>query len=307
MKHAAHIADKHICPQTSPIPHVGGPIVPAAWAPVEAEALQAARLADYAGCAGPLDVVFEGAATVLVRGLPFAGLGDHTAHQGVITTAAGTVTVGGPTFSLPPNFIVKGDAAFQNALIRDLFFLSTLPSGRALIDRLARAGQPITFVPEATPDNSFCSPSSGIAAGAGIPTGSTISYNPNVGVVGYDDNRGTPTRNPDGTTTWTNPNGSTVNEPPQSVLAHEMVHGLNNAEGNHHSGNDPMPPLTQDGTPDGNQPIEEEEAAAIGTGSHSGDYPTENSVRSDMGLPRRDNHFGAATTAPTGNQRPGGY
>lgn len=59
----------------------------AAWAAVEAEALGAARLADYAICNGPLDVVFEGASTVLVRGLPFAGMGDDTSHKGLIMMA----------------------------------------------------------------------------------------------------------------------------------------------------------------------------------------------------------------------------
>jgi len=282
MKLAARVADNHVCTQTSPTPHVGGPIVPASWAPVAAEALQAARLADYAICAGPLDVVFEGAATVLVRGLPFAGLGNHTAHHAVITTAAGTVFVGGPTFSLPANFIVKGDSAFQNALIRDLFFLSTLPSGRALIERLARSGQPITFVPESDPHNSFCSPASGVAHALHQPTGSTVSYNPDCAIQAYDSG------------------GNKIDMPPQCVLAHEMVHGLDNAEGHSHSGPDPQPPASEPLIP-------EEEAAAIGTGSHSKDYPTENSVRSDMGVTRRDNHYGVNVPAPTGNQRPGGY
>lgn len=282
MKLAARAADEHVCPETNPHPHVGGPIVVAAWTPVEAEVLQAARLADYAICKGPLDVVFEGASTVLVRGLPFAGMGDHTSHKGAIVMGAATVLVGGPTFSLPPNFIVKGGAAFQNALIRDLYFLSTLPSGKALFARLAAAGKPITFVPESDPHNSFCSPESGLAAGLGIRTGSTISYNPQVGLQAYD------------------ASGALIDMPPQCVLAHEMVHALDNAEGHHYYGTDPRGPASQ-------RDIAEEEAATIGTGSHTNDYPTENSVRRDLGLPRRDNHFGKATPAPTGDRRPGGY
>ena len=282
MKLAARVTDHHVCPQTSPTPHIGGCVLAAANPRVRAEALPSARLADYALCSGPMDVVFEGASTVLVGGLPFAGVGDHTAHKGIIVMAAATVAVGGPTFSLPPNFIAKGDAAFQNALIRDLFLLSTLPSGRALIERLARSGKPITFVREGDPHNSFCSPSSPLASSLGIPTGSTISYNPDVGLKAFD------------------AAGKPIDMPPQCVLAHEMVHAIDNAEGHHYDGTDPRPPASQ-------PHIEEEEAAAIGTGSHSRDYPTENSVRSDMGLPRRDNHYGQNTPTPTGNRRPGGY
>ena len=66
MKPGALATDMHVCPQfTGPIPHVGGPIIPAAPTPTQAETLQAARLADYAFCMEPQDVVFQGASTVL--------------------------------------------------------------------------------------------------------------------------------------------------------------------------------------------------------------------------------------------------
>ncbi|MFO0648743.1 MAG: M91 family zinc metallopeptidase [Polyangiales bacterium] len=285
MKPGARATDMHVCPQfTGPIPHVGGPIIPAAPTPTQAETLQAARLADYAFCVGPQDVVFQGASTVLVGGLPFAGRFDSTAHSGVIMMAASTVMLGGPTFSLPPNFRVRGGAAFQNATIRDLYYLSTLPSGRALMQRLEDSGETITFVPESDPHNSFCSPASDFLARHGIPTGSTVSYNPDVALRAYDSGN------------------NLIDMPPQAVLGHEMVHALNNAEGTHHYGTDPAGPATQPG-------IEEEESSAIGTGSHSGDYPTENDLRNDMGggVGRRDNHYGQNTPAPTGNRRPGGY
>jgi uncharacterized Zn-binding protein involved in type VI secretion len=286
VKLVARETDAHVCLQIDGLvlPHVGGPIVPAAHLAVNAEGPQAARLADYAECAGPgtLDVVFEGAATVLVGGLPLAFLEAGTAHKGAVESSAATVEVGGPIFSLPPNIVVKGDSTFQNKTIRDLYFLSTLPSGKALLERLAASGQTVTIIPGADPHNSACS-GNAVAMGAGIPTDSTIEYNPNVALTAQD------------------ANGQPIDQPPQTVLAHEMVHAMNNGEGNAHGDNpDPNPPASQPNIP-------EEEASAIGTGSHSNDYPTENSVRSDMGLPSRDNHLGADTSAPTGNVRPGGY
>ena len=54
----------------------------------------------------------------------------------------------------------------------------------------------------------------------------------------------------------------------------------------------------------------EEEAQAIGTGSHTGQNPSENSLRSDLGLPQRANHFGQIGPVPGAppftNLRPGG-
>jgi uncharacterized Zn-binding protein involved in type VI secretion len=282
-KKAARVGDLHLCPQvTIVVPHVGGPIVPAAPVKVMTEFKPAARLGDFAFCVGPQDVLIQGAATVLVNGLPFCGMTDQTVHGGSVILGAATVEVGGPTFKPPPNFVIKGGSAFQNKLIRDLFLLSTTPSGKALIARLEAAGKTVEFVPESDPHNSFCSADNNADARAGRPTGSVVSYNPDVALQAYDSSN------------------NLIDMPPQVVLGHEMVHALDNSEGHHSYGTDPAPPATQPN-------IEEEEARAIGTGSHSGDSPTENTMRNDLGLARRDNHYGANTPAPTGNLRPGGY
>jgi uncharacterized Zn-binding protein involved in type VI secretion len=277
------VGDLHVCPQVTVIvPHVGGPIIPAGPCQVTAEHKPAARLADFAFCIGPQDVLAQGAATVLVGGLPFCAMGDKTVHGGSVILSAGTVEVGGPTFAPPANFVIKGPAAFQNKLIRDLFLLSTTPSGQALLDRLAAAGKTVEFVPESDPHNSFCSAAADGDARAGKPTGSVVSYNPDVALKAFD------------------ASNNQIDMPPQVVLGHEMVHALDNSEGHHSYGTDPAPPASQPN-------IEEEEARAIGTGSHSGDSPTENTMRNDLGLARRDNHYGTNTPAPTGNLRPGGY
>jgi hypothetical protein len=91
-------------------------------------------------------------------------------------------------------------------------------------------------------------------------------------------------------------------QPPQVILGHEMCHALANSSGTQAQGTDPSPPASEPN-------IDQEEAQAIGTGSHNGQSPSENAIRNDLGLPRRDNHFGtggptAGEPAPL-NLRPG--
>lgn len=70
MPPAARVSDMHTCPmQTpafpSPIPHVGGPILP------------------------------PGCPTVLIGGKPAARMGDSTAHGGMVAAGCPTVQIGG--------------------------------------------------------------------------------------------------------------------------------------------------------------------------------------------------------------------
>jgi hypothetical protein len=251
---------------------------------IVAEHLPAARVGDFAICAGSQapDVLIQGASTVLVNGLPWCAMTDVTAHGGLISMGAGTVQIGGAAFSPPANFFFSGPPEFQNKVIRDVFLLSTLPSGRRLLDRLGQSFQPIDFVPELDPSNSFCAPHSDSDAQAGKPTGSSVMYNPDAALTVYD------------------AQGGIIDMPPQILLGHELVHALNNAEGKQKYGTDPDPPESQ---PD----IEEEEASAIGTGSHGSSTVSENALRHDLGIARRDNHYGNAAPGPTGDVRPGGY
>jgi len=281
---ACRVTDLHLCPAvTVVVPHFGGPAYAAAPVTVVAEGLPALRLADFATCLGPPDVAFEGAATVLVGGLPWVGRFHKTAHGGITVLAASTVTVGDPTFALPPQVTIRGPSSFQNQVIRDMFLLYNTPSGKRMWDRIEAADQPITIVPESDPHNSFAAANDVDDATHGRPTGSTVRYNPAVAIFVYDSA------------------GNKISEPPQVVLGHEMVHAIDNAEGHQYTGTDPRPPASQPN-------IEEEEAAAIGTGSHSGDSLSENTIRNDLGLARRDNHYGDVSPAsPTANLRPGGY
>src|SRR3954468_7280111 len=85
MPPAARLSDMHTCPmvEPGPVPHVGGPILPACCPTVLIGNLPAARVGDMAVCVGPPDTIAAGLPTVLIGGKPSARLGDPTAHGGV--------------------------------------------------------------------------------------------------------------------------------------------------------------------------------------------------------------------------------
>lgn len=97
MPPAARITDMHICPmvEPGPVPHVGGPILPAGEPTVLIGGLPAARVGDKAVCVGPPDTITAGSGTVLIGGKPAARMGDSTAHGGVIILGCPTVIIGG--------------------------------------------------------------------------------------------------------------------------------------------------------------------------------------------------------------------
>ena len=98
MPPAARITDMHVCPMvtpgTPPIPHVGGPILPAGEPTVLIGGLPAARVGDMATCVGPPDSIVMGAFTVLIGNKPAARIGDQTAHGGTIVVGMPTVLIG---------------------------------------------------------------------------------------------------------------------------------------------------------------------------------------------------------------------
>ncbi|NAS14303.1 PAAR domain-containing protein [Poritiphilus flavus] len=93
---AARITDMHICPMMNPgpVPHVGGPILPAGEPTVLIAGIPAARVGDMATCTGPPDTIVAGSSTVMIGGMPAARLGDSTAHGGTIVGGAPTVLIG---------------------------------------------------------------------------------------------------------------------------------------------------------------------------------------------------------------------
>lgn len=97
MPPAARITDMHVCPKVEPgpVPHVGGPILPAGEPTVLIGGLPAARVGDMAVCVGPPDTIVSGSGSVLIGGKPAARMGDSTAHGGTIIIGCATVMIGG--------------------------------------------------------------------------------------------------------------------------------------------------------------------------------------------------------------------
>jgi uncharacterized Zn-binding protein involved in type VI secretion len=92
---AARIGDMHTCPAANgPVPHVGGPVLPACSTNVLTGSIPQARVTDKCVCVGPPDMIVKGSATVLVNGLPAARMGDMTTHGGVIVMGLPTVLIG---------------------------------------------------------------------------------------------------------------------------------------------------------------------------------------------------------------------
>ncbi|CAM1358316.1 PAAR domain-containing protein [Tenacibaculum xiamenense] len=92
---AARVNDMHVCPMsTGPVPHVGGPILPAGEPTVLIGGMPAARMGDMAVCTGPPDTIVAGSGTVLIGGMPAARMGDSTAHGGTIVAGEPTVLIG---------------------------------------------------------------------------------------------------------------------------------------------------------------------------------------------------------------------
>lgn len=96
MPPAARVTDMHTCPMVSPgpVPHVGGPVLPAGEPTVMIGFMPAARVGDMAVCTGPPDSVMQGEATVLIGNMPAARLGDPTSHGGSLVAGCPTVIIG---------------------------------------------------------------------------------------------------------------------------------------------------------------------------------------------------------------------
>lgn len=93
---AARISDMHVCPMfTGPVPHVGGPIVVPGAPTVLIGGLPEAGIGSMCVCVGPPDSIVKGSATVLMGGKPAARMLDNCAHGGMIVVGCPTVVVGG--------------------------------------------------------------------------------------------------------------------------------------------------------------------------------------------------------------------
>ena len=97
MPPAARVSDMHVCPKVEPgpVPHVGGPILPAGEPTVLIGFMPAARVGDMLVCVGPPDTIASGSGTVLIGNKLAARLGDPTSHGGKIVLGCPTVLIGG--------------------------------------------------------------------------------------------------------------------------------------------------------------------------------------------------------------------
>lgn len=273
MKPAANIASGHDCDVHGP--GMVGATPGATGVLVNGEKMSV--LGDITACQA---VVAEGAALVLARGLPAVHLGHATLHGGqVVLPLSADVLIGGPTFALPENFVVEGSPAFQNKVLRDLFFLSQTKNGREVIDRMAASGKTVTFRDYADrpprfpppfpqwPDTSFAVPDP-LDASPGVQNDVVIYFQPDPSVTVVWSEAGT--------------NVSTTTSP-QVNLFHEMVHGMHITEG------DAIPPEQVIPGHDPKNPYQKEEARTIGDHAEGwgNEKPSENSLRDELGMPRR--------------------
>jgi len=230
-------------------------------------------LADITSCGS---VVAQGASTVLGAQLPAAHLLHAIVDSSVITAGCSPdVFIGGPTFELPTNFKIEGGAAFQNKLLRDLYFLSQTEQGAKVIDRLANSGKTVTFRDFADRPWYFDHKNTSF-----VPTDREACSTPTDVVVFYEADPASRIVMTEHATTTTSP---------QVNLFHEMVHGMHIAEGNAIAPERIIP--GSDGPPL-YEPYETEEARAIGDASVGWGHadPSENALRDELGMERRQGH-----------------
>lgn len=238
-------------------------------------------LADVTACGS---VVAQGASSVLGAQLPAAHLLHATVDTSIISAGCSPdVFIGGPTFELPTNFKIEGGAAFQNKLLRDLYFLSQTEQGQKVFGRLANSGKTVTFRDFADrpfyleqQETSFVPPN---PDAYGSPSDVVIYYDPD----------------PDVRVVWSETRDVSTTTSPQVNLFHEMVHGMHMAEGDAH------PP--HEVIPGSDPPYAKEEARTIGDASEGfgGEDPSENALRDELGMPHRRDINTPTTTGPNGH------
>lgn len=313
MPPAARITDFHTCPLVNPgpVPHAGGPII-TGCSTVLIEGLSAARVGDTCTCVGPLDSIASGSPTVLIGYRPAARLGDGTIHGGIVVAGAPTVIIGdvaGVNLPRPApptawdkfqvwlwnifhgedrereaysdGIVIEGSEQFRRTTRAALERIAALPSGSELLRQIDASGNEVV-IGETTEQNGYCQANNGAdARKPGVGTDSVVQWNPALQTTDpADPVSGTP--------------GATV------ILAHELIHAAHNAQGTNANGPyDTYPP--QSGAS-----ARGEERATVGAGGtsvvapdgsvqavtdHSADAPTENSIRDDLGLPRRPTYY----------------
>jgi len=275
---AARITDMHTCPlSTGPVPHVGGPIILGAFTVLTGNMPQA-RVTDTAICVGPPDMIAVGEFTVLVGMAGGAGLGGLLAglamaigalfnppYPRAVQRPDGTVVTEYNEF-----ITIEGSPEYQATVVRDLdTFLSTKTGGKWQ-ERYKKTGKKLTIRPIRSGENhgnAYAAPTSRHALmkknkKPGRGSDSRIYYNPSL------------------TLQYTATDGKSYPMEPNEVLAHELIHGLHNAEGtNMRNFKDPKDPSDN-----------LEEAQTIGTHGYEKEPISERALMAEKGQPGRPNH-----------------
>ncbi len=263
MKPAARVDDMHSCPVVVPKYHVGGLILAPAEATVQIGGKATARISDLADCvlAESHDVITEGAATVLVAGLCASRKTDATAHGGQIERGLETVLIGGADFKarkvemffepergewcfrygsaivVAPDStgVMAGqDPNFQSRALQSLVRLDSTPTMHAALDELERTGRTVTIEKYSGAGGPFNATTDPKKPEDAFPDGFTQTYkhlDPTVGTGHGSDS--VIAWSPDVNTLGTPPGEGAEWQAPGAdvILAHELLHGVNNATG----------------------------------------------------------------------------
>jgi len=242
-----------------------------------------ARLTDLCDCPTPhSSPLAEGAAEVLVDGLPAARIGVKTLEGGVILSGEPSVLIGGGTFELPAFIDIVGEADFQAKVIRDLFKISTTPSGQKLFASMAEKGHRLQIYHNVKPNGheTFTDPLNSDPDSADVNDHRAYD-NTGIGAqIGYD---------PDATKmpavkkfAWAHP----PNCPSDAQLFHEMVHADDMMHGRLDKTECRNVGEARYGFPTRRGELR---AAGLPPYDNESNYPySENTYRRDRGLPRRE-------------------
>lgn len=169
--------------------------------------------------------------------------------------------------------VIKGPKEYRDAVKADLDALQKTKTGKKLLEEIGKSGKTITIKPipsDRTQANAFAGPESDdayINADGTSNDGSdtTIKYNPTLSLD------------------YTGEDGNTHTIPPNEVLAHEMIHGLHNANGENRK------KIPDPADPDDNL----EEAQTIGVHGYENEPITERKLSEEAGRSPRPDHDSA--------------
>jgi uncharacterized Zn-binding protein involved in type VI secretion len=244
---------------------------------------KAAIFTDGCACSAlHTSVLAEGAAMVLINGLPAGRVGSKTLDGGELTQGDASVLVGGSSFAMPSFFSIEGDQAFQAKVLEHLYIISQTPTGQRMFASLAATGHKVRIQFGTEADNTsnrgltMTDPTLPPAYPGGRPRNDPRSEDGTGidSVVKYDPYR-TDYGIQSGAPPWSKP----PNYTPEVTLVHELVHADDMAHGTA----DSSPCLNPGGTSYHVQ-CGERRATGLSPYDDESKYPfSENTYRRDRG------------------------